>query len=97
MEKSEIMSKLEKNAKQKKQLDDLSKLINDAVKKEMPVYKKLVQFDVMAEVQKLAGADGLTDAEGKMSKVTKELDAMMKQFDNDVRESMKKHFENMKK
>ena len=57
-------------------LNDVMTIVNDAVKAEMPVFMKLVQFDAMKEIQKKAAQDKTADKASLEGVLAKQLDEM---------------------
>jgi hypothetical protein len=96
MVQKEMVEKLKSNPQQAKQFNDVAAYINDALNKEMPVLMKLVQFDVLAEIQKKAVADGLKNANTGEKQLTETLDKMLAQINKDLKAQIIKACENLK-
>ena len=97
MNQLEALKELKGNAQQAKQFNVVAEFINDALKKEMPVLMKLVQFDVLAEIQKKAVADGVENANSGEKQLTKALDGMLSQINKDLEDQIFKACEKLKK
>ena len=84
MTQAEMKAKLAENPQQAKQFNEVVKILDEAIKKEMPTFRKLVQFDVLAEIQKKAVADGLKNNNAGEKEITDTLDTMLKQIFKDL-------------
>ena len=96
MDQKETLAKLKENDRQAKQLNEVLTLISDAIKKEMPTYMKLVQFDVLAELQKKAVADGVTNNNSAEKQLTQDLDKIFAQINKDLETQIIKKCEEIK-
>lgn len=77
-------------------LNEVMKIVNEAVKAETPVFMKLVQFDALKEIQKMAAkekADEKTSAEGML---TKQLDEILNQIGKDLDKQILTKFASLK-
>ncbi|MBR5089250.1 MAG: hypothetical protein IK093_07475 [Ruminiclostridium sp.] len=92
----ETLEQLKGNPQQAKQFNEVATFINDALKKEMPVLMKLVQFDVLAEIQKKAIADGLKNANSGEKQLTETLDKLLGQVNKDLLNQISKACEKLK-
>ena len=90
MNQAENIKTLKENEQQAKQLNEVLKMVNEAVKKEMPTFLKLVQFDVLAEIQKKAVADGLESKNTAEKQLTQDLDKVMGQINKDLEAQIEK-------
>ena len=88
MTQKEMVEKLKSNPQQAKQFNEVATFINEALKKEMPVLMKLVQFDVLAEIQKKAVADGLNNTNSGEKLLTEALDKILDQVNKDLQKQI---------
>ena len=96
MDQKETLQELKNNPQQAKQLNEVFKIINEAVKAEMPVFLKLVQFDAMKELQKKAVQDKAGEQNSPEGRLTENLDAIMKQIGADLEKQIIARFESLK-
>ena len=96
MNQQETINKIKENAQQAKQFNDVAVYLNEALKKEMPVFMKLVQFDILTEIQKKAVADGLKNNNPGEKQLTEDLDKMLSQINKDLKEQIFKSCEKLK-
>ena len=96
MAQKDMIQKLKDNPQQAKQFNEVLKTINEAVKAEMPVFLKLVQFDTMKELQKKAAQDKVGDKASPEAQLTESLDAIMKQIGQDLEKQIIAKFESLK-
>ena len=92
MSQQEMVNKLKENSQQAKQFNSVAECVNAAIKKEMPVLIKLVQFDVLTEIQKKAGADKLTNNNLAEKELTDTLDKIFSQVNKDLEKEIDKKF-----
>ena len=88
MTQQEALKELKENTQQAKQLNEVIKIVNEAIKAEMPVFMKLVQFDAMKEIHKKAAQDkehGDASTEGTL---TAQLDTILKQINEDLKKQI---------
>ena len=96
MAQQDMLKELKANEQQAKQFNHVATLVNDAVKKEMPVFMKLVQFDVLTEIQKKASDDKLTNNNAAEKQLTESLDKILGQINKDLEKEIIKKFESIK-
>ena len=96
MAQQDMIKELKANEQQAKQFNYVATLVNDAVKKEMPVFMKLVQFDVLSEIQKKASEDKLTNNNSAEKQLTESLDKILGQINKDLEKEIIKKFESIK-
>ena len=96
MAQKEMLEQLKSNTQQAKQFNEVATFINDALKKEMPVLMKLVQFDVLAEIQKKAAADGLKNSNSGEKQLTETLDKMLSQINKELQNQIFNSCEKLK-
>lgn len=96
MAQKEMLEQLKNNPQQAKQFNEVATFINDALKKEMPVLMKLVQFDVLAEIQKKAVADGLKNSNPGEKQLTETLDKMLSQINKELQNQIFNSCEKLK-
>ena len=96
MAQQDMLKELKANEQQAKQFNYVATLMNDAVKKEMPVFMKLVQFDVLTEIQKKASDDQLTNNNAAEKQLTESLDKILGQINKDLEKEIIKKFESIK-
>ena len=96
MSQKEMVEQLKNNTQQAKQFNEVATFINDALKKEMPVLMKLVQFDVLAQIQKKASADGLKNSNSGEKQLTETLDKMLSQINKELEKQIFNSCEKLK-
>ena len=96
MNQTEILEKVKGNEQQAKQLNEVLTLVSDAVKKEMPTFMKLVQFDVLVEIQKKAVSDGVTNNNSGEKQLTEDIDKIFAQINKDLEAQIIKKCEELK-
>lgn len=84
MTQTEMLGKLKDNKQQADQFNAVAVFINEAIKKEMPTFMKLVQFDVLAEIQKKAASDNLQNCNTAEKQLTETLDQILGQINKDL-------------
>ena len=94
MNQQEALAQLSENEQQRKQFNDVAKMLDAAISKEMPVFMKLVQFDVMSGIQKKVQADGV-DAGKATGQLTETLDKILKQVNDDLKSQIDKQLKNL--
>ena len=77
-------------------LNEIMKIVNEAVKAETPVFMKLVQFDALKEIQKLAGQNEAADKASPEAELTKQLDEIMNQIGKDLDKQIIAKFASLK-
>ena len=97
MSQQEMVKKLQENSQQAKQFNVVAECVNDAVKKEMPVFMKLVQFDVLTAIQKKAVSDKVTNNNPGEKQLTEALDQIFGQINKDLEKEIFKKFGELKK
>lgn len=90
------IEELKKNPQQAKQFNEIAKILDKAVKAEFSTFIKLVQFDTMTELHKLAVKDNISDAENPEKQVTDLIDQIVKQIGTDIEKQIAKKFEEIK-
>lgn len=97
MSQQEMVKKLQENSQQAKQFNSVAEIVNEAVRKEMPVFMKLVQFDVLTAIQKKAVADNLTNNNPGEKELSEVLDKIFGQINKDLEKEITKKFADLKK
>ena len=97
MGQKENLAVLKENKQQAAQFNAVVTFINEAIKKEMPTFIKLVQFDVLKEIQKKAVADGLENKNSAEKQLTTTLDEILGQINKDLEAQIIKKCEELKK
>ncbi|MBR4622431.1 MAG: hypothetical protein IKO44_02720 [Ruminococcus sp.] len=88
MDQNLIIQKIKENQQQAKQLNEVMNIINEAFKKEMPVYMKLVQFDVMSKFSADALKDSSVSNGDSMKQLTQDLDKILAQINADLKKQI---------
>jgi len=96
MTQQEKVQELKNNPQQARMLNEVMKIVNGAIKAEMPVFLKLVQFDAMKELQKEAAKDTATGKPSFEGKLTKDLDQIIGQIGRDLEKQIIAKFESIK-
>ena len=96
MNQQEKIQELKNNPQQAKMLNEVMKIVNEAIKAEVPVFMKLVQFDAMKEIQKMAGKDKAADKASPEAELTKQLDEIMNQIGKDLDKQIIAKFASLK-
>lgn len=89
------LKELEKDPYTLKQHDQIIGVINDAIRNNMGTYKKLVQMDVMKELNAKCDADGVKSERVEFSNDI--LDEIMKQVNKDLEKQIMAQFASLKK
>ena len=97
MGQKENLESLKENKQQAVQFNAVVTFINEAIKKEMPTFMKLVQFDVLVEIQKKAVSDGLENKNTAEKQLTASLDEILAQINKDLEAQIIKKCEELKK
>ena len=97
MGQKENFESLKENKQQAVQFNAVVTFINEAIKKEMPTFMKLVQFDVLTEIQKKAVANGLENKNTAEKQLTTALDEILGQINKDLESQIVKKCEELKK
>ena len=97
MAQADIIKKLQENPQQAKQFNEVAEILNKAVEKEMPTFIKLVQFDVLSEIQKKAVSNNVPNNNAAEKQLTEDLDKVFAQINNDLKDQIVKKFEELKK
>ena len=88
MDQNLIIQKIKENQQQAKQLNEVMNIINEAFKKEMPVYMKLIQFDVMSKFSADALKDSSVSNGDSMKQLTQDLDKILAQINADLKKQI---------
>ena len=96
MEQQNKVDELKNNPRQAKQFNAVAEVVNEAIKKEFPVFLKLVQFDTMVEIQKKLAADKVGEADSPEKQITESLDQIISQIGKDLEAQLTKHFDALK-
>ena len=96
MNQTEALNELKSNQQQAKQFNMVATFINEAVRNNMSVFMKLVQFDVLAEIQKKAAADGLKNSNSGEKQLTETLDKMLSQINKELQNQIFNSCEKLK-
>ena len=94
MEQAERAKALKENPQQAKQLSVMMEITNEAFRKNMSAYIKLVQMDVMKEFNARCDADGVGGDRVKFSHGI--MDPIMKQVDADLEKQIMAQFKKLK-
>ena len=71
--------------------------MNEAVRNNMPVFMKLVQFDVLKAIQEKAVEDKVAGENTSEKQLTEALDSLLGQINKDLEAQIIKKFEELKK
>jgi len=96
MNQQEAVQALKNNQQQAEMFNEVLKIISDAIKAEMPVFRKLVQFDALSAIQKKAAGDKVADKPSNEAELTKVLDGILKQVDKDLEKQIAAKFASVK-
>ena len=96
MTQAEMIAKIKENPQQAKQFNEVLTIINNAIKKEMSTFMKLVQFDVLSEIHKKAAAEGVKNNNASEKEITETLDTIIKQIGKDLEAQIVKKCESLK-
>jgi LPS O-antigen subunit length determinant protein (WzzB/FepE family) len=92
MNQQEAVNKLKENPQQAKQFNEVAGYLNDAVKKEMATFAKLVQYDVLVQMQKKAVSDGVNFDSKSMNDLAKTINDIVTQINADLEKEFAKKF-----
>ncbi|MBP3745958.1 MAG: hypothetical protein J6I47_00645 [Ruminococcus sp.] len=95
MTQSDVLKALNENEQQRSQFNEVAVFVNDAFKKEMPTFIKLIQFDVLTEIQKKAVANGLENKNSAEKQLTSDLDKLLNQINKDLSAQMEAQFKKL--
>ena len=84
MGQAEKIATLKENKQQALQFNEVVTFVDEAIKKEMPTFMKLVQFDVLKEIQKKAVKDGLENKNNAEKQLTADFDSIFAQINKDL-------------
>ena len=84
MNKEEVISNIQAGTEQEKeQFAAVQAILTEAIQKEMPTFKKLIQHDTMAAILKRSEGESDLTFEG-IKKMTKMLDEFVQQFNDNM-------------
>ena len=94
MNQEELIGALQEDGTQQKQLNVMFGVVDEAFRKNMPIFVKLVQMDVMKEFNARCDADGVGGDRVKFSHGV--MDPVMKQVDKDLEAQIMGQFKRLK-
>ena len=97
MNQNEALKELQANEQQAKQFNMVATFMNEAVRNNMPVFMKLVQFDVLKAIQEKAVNDKVGGENANEKQLTQALDSLLGQINKDLEAQIIKKFEELKK
>jgi hypothetical protein len=97
MNQAEALKELQSNEQQAKQFNMVATFMNEAVRNNMPVFTKLVQFDVLKAIQEKAVEDKVAGENTSEKQLTEALDSLLGQINKDLEAQIIKKFEELKK
>ncbi|WP_029320738.1 hypothetical protein [Butyrivibrio sp. AE3004] len=97
MNQAEALKELQSNEQQAKQFNMVAAFMNEAVRNNMPVFMKLVQFDVLKAIQEKAVEDKVAGENTSEKQLTEALDSLLGQINKDLEAQIIKKFEELKK